>query len=193
MPRKPIDYSNTHFYKIVCRDVNIQDCYVGHTTDFTKRKSQHKNHCNSDTTRVYNMPAYQFIRENGGWINWEMVLINTEKCENSLEAKKREREYIEERKATLNRVRPFVTTEEANEKKRETTNIYHKANMEREKEYRKNNKDRIRDYNKKYQSENKERIAQRRKQHYEEHRDEINKRRREKYHQTKKLQKQKEN
>ena len=42
MPRVPIDYSQTHFYKIVCRNTDIKDCYVGHTTDFTKRKNRHK-------------------------------------------------------------------------------------------------------------------------------------------------------
>ena len=38
MPRLPVDYSNTYFYKIVCRDVSIPDMYVGHTTNFSKRK-----------------------------------------------------------------------------------------------------------------------------------------------------------
>ena len=33
MPSKPMDYSKTRFYKIVCKDLNIKDCYVGHTTD----------------------------------------------------------------------------------------------------------------------------------------------------------------
>ena len=36
MPRKPIDYSKTHFYKIVCNDTEIKPVYVGHTTDFTR-------------------------------------------------------------------------------------------------------------------------------------------------------------
>jgi hypothetical protein len=35
MPKKPIDYSKTHFYKIVCNDTNIKPCYVGHTTEET--------------------------------------------------------------------------------------------------------------------------------------------------------------
>ena len=42
MPRKPIDYSKTHFYKIVCKDLDLSDGYVGHTTDFIKRKSYHR-------------------------------------------------------------------------------------------------------------------------------------------------------
>ena len=41
MPRKEIDYSNTHFYKIVCKDLNIKDCYVGHTTNFKNKKYEH--------------------------------------------------------------------------------------------------------------------------------------------------------
>ena len=39
MPRKAIDYSRTIIYKIVCNDLNVEECYVGSTTDFSKRKS----------------------------------------------------------------------------------------------------------------------------------------------------------
>jgi len=42
MPKKEIDYSNTIIYKIVCRDLNIKECYVGHTTNFTKQKTNIK-------------------------------------------------------------------------------------------------------------------------------------------------------
>ena len=52
MPSKPIDYGNTHFYKIVCKDVSIKECYVGHTTDFTKRKSQHKHLCYGENDKT---------------------------------------------------------------------------------------------------------------------------------------------
>jgi hypothetical protein len=38
MPKQPINYENTIIYKIVCNNLNINDCYVGHTTDFTRRK-----------------------------------------------------------------------------------------------------------------------------------------------------------
>ena len=39
MPRQKRDYSSTHFYKIVCKDLDIRDFYIGHTTDFTTRKT----------------------------------------------------------------------------------------------------------------------------------------------------------
>ena len=42
MPKKNIDYSKTIIYKIVCKDINIKDCYVGSTTDFIRRKNRHK-------------------------------------------------------------------------------------------------------------------------------------------------------
>ena len=75
MPRKPIDYGNTHFYKIVCKDTNVKSLYVGHTTDFTKRKSQHKHLCCAENDKRYNVHVYEFIRENGGWDNWDMIEI----------------------------------------------------------------------------------------------------------------------
>ena len=39
MPLKEINYDKTHFYKLMCKDFNITDCYVGHTTYWVKRKS----------------------------------------------------------------------------------------------------------------------------------------------------------
>ena len=36
MPLKEINYDKTHFYKLMCKDFNITDCYVGHTTDWVK-------------------------------------------------------------------------------------------------------------------------------------------------------------
>ena len=52
MPRKPINYTNTHFYKIVCKDISINDCYIGHTTDFKRRKSNHKRTCYNENDQV---------------------------------------------------------------------------------------------------------------------------------------------
>ena len=45
MPRLPIDYANTVIYKIVCNDLSITELYVGHTTDFIRRKWSHRNNC----------------------------------------------------------------------------------------------------------------------------------------------------
>ena len=67
MPRQTMNYSNTIIYKIVCNDLNIKDCYVGHTTDFKSRKCKHKSVCNNANAKEFNYYVYKFIRENGGW------------------------------------------------------------------------------------------------------------------------------
>ena len=38
MPKVKIDYSNIIFYKISCKDSNIIDTYIGHTTNFIQKK-----------------------------------------------------------------------------------------------------------------------------------------------------------
>ena len=73
MPKTNRDYSKIVIYKIVCNDLNITDCYVGHTTEFTKRKWSHKGDCNNDKSKSYNSLIYTFIRNNGGWNNWTML------------------------------------------------------------------------------------------------------------------------
>jgi predicted GIY-YIG superfamily endonuclease len=66
MPRLPINYTNTHFYKIVCKDTSITDCYVGHTTDFKSRKTKHKHCCMNENNKKYYIYVYKFMRDNGG-------------------------------------------------------------------------------------------------------------------------------
>ena len=90
----------------------MTDCYVGHTTDFTKRKNQHKTRCCNPHNPKHHYKLYQFIRDNGNWDNWEMVLIETRQCENNLEARRIERELTEQIKPSLNLIKPFVSDEE---------------------------------------------------------------------------------
>jgi len=42
-----VNYEKSTIYKIVCKDVNIKDCYVGSTTNFNRRKQEHKYNCNN--------------------------------------------------------------------------------------------------------------------------------------------------
>ena len=159
MPLKQIDYSKTHFYKIICKNTNIKDIYVGHTTDFKTRKGCHKRVCNNSNDKNYNLPLYKFIRENEGWDNFDMILIETVPMENSLEARKRERELIEELHAEINYIKkPAVSPEEAKQRKKEWT----KANEDQVKEYKHN-----------WQIENRERLSEIRKQQYQYRREEI--------------------
>lgn len=100
MPKVQINYQNTKMYKIVCDDT--EKFYVGHTTNFTKRKQGHKSDSKTKDTKVYRM-----IREFGGWENWRIVLIEKYPCNNKREAEKREEELRLESKADLNMYRCF--------------------------------------------------------------------------------------
>lgn len=115
MPHLPIDYSKTLIYKIVCKNTNITDTYVGHTTRWKDRKSKHKKYCGekkNDDRKDFDYPVYQFIRNNGGWNNWSMILVEEYSCENKLQAEQRERYWIETLNANLNRNIPSRTKQE---------------------------------------------------------------------------------
>ena len=112
MPKIAIDYSKCVIYKLVCKDINVTDVYIGHTTQFTKRKYQHKSNSHNIDNKLYHLPVYAFIREHGGFDNWDMVLIENYSCSNQLEALRRERYYLELLQATLNSRIPSRTNEE---------------------------------------------------------------------------------
>jgi len=133
MPKKPIDYTNSSIYKLCCRDTDITDCYVGSTTNFRSRKYQHKNSCNNENLKDYNLKVYQFIREHGNWENWDMVLIEKVNVNDGNELHKEERKWIEQLNATLNCQLPTRTRKEWCEDNREYNN-------KKSKEWRENNK-----------------------------------------------------
>lgn len=112
MTKSPIDYSKAIIYKISCNDNSITDCYVGSTTNFRIRKYRHKFNCCIETAKEYNMKIYQFIRANGGWDNWTMVLIETYPTTTSLELFKRERYWCDEFKSNLNTYTPYRSPNE---------------------------------------------------------------------------------
>ena len=106
MPKTYIDYSNTNIYKITCKDETISDVYVGHTTNFVQRKYAHKICCTNNNNNN-NCKLYQVIRNNGGWDNWKMEIIEFINCKDLYEAIKKEQEYVVLFKATLNTIEPL--------------------------------------------------------------------------------------
>jgi len=109
MPKSEIDYSNTIIYKITCKDTNIKDIYIGHTTNFVQRKHAHKQSCINDKSFNYKCKLYEVIRNNGGWQNWKMEIINFFNCQDHYEARKKEQEYFISMNATLNSIEPMPT------------------------------------------------------------------------------------
>ena len=107
MPKVEIDYSNTVFYKIYCKDPSINELYIGHTTNFIQRKHAHKQSCLNITNKNYNCKLYSVIRDNNGWDNWRMEIIAFHDCDGLMTAKKYEQVYFEQYKATLNSIEPM--------------------------------------------------------------------------------------
>ena len=104
MPKISIDYSNTVFYKIYCKDINFHDVYIGHTTNFVQRKHSHKRACNKSSHPSHNFKVYKIIREHGGWENWNMEIIGFKNCKDHLDACTVEQEYFDSYEASLNSI-----------------------------------------------------------------------------------------
>jgi hypothetical protein len=107
MSKVDIDYSNTIFYKISCKDTNITDLYIGHTINFVQRKCAHKQSCINPKYANYNCKVYKIIRQNGGWDNWRMDIIAYHECKDLHEARTKEQEYFILYNATLNSIEPM--------------------------------------------------------------------------------------
>ena len=172
MPRQEMDYTRTIIYKIVCNDISVTECYVGHTTNFIKRKNHHKSDCNNEKSNNYNSYVYQFIRANGSWENWDMVQIEEFSCENRLQACARERYWIETLKAELNSCIPNRSKKEYKQSNKDVITkqkkLYYETKreeiLENKKRYYEANKDEIAEYQKQYQKQyyetNKDKICQ---------------------------------
>ena len=107
MPRKAVDYSKTVIYKIQHNEDETL-LYVGSTTNFNNRKSQHKNSCTNPKNRCHNLKVYRMIRENGGWDCFSMTKIEDYPCENGRDAEAREDKHMRELKANMNAHRAFI-------------------------------------------------------------------------------------
>ena len=113
MDKLPISYDNACIYKIVCKDANITEKYVGSTTNLIQRRRAHKTVCCNDNAKRHNTFVYQFIRENGSFDNWDVVLVEkVVDCKDIQHLRKRERFYIESLKPELNTKIPMRTQKE---------------------------------------------------------------------------------
>ena len=159
MTRIPINNYNTIIYKLCCKDPIITDIYIGHTTHFIKRKQLHKTDCNNIKGIKYNYYVYRFIRNNGGFDNWDMVEIIKLKCIDVRNAERVEREYFDLLKPSLNKNKPMLYDGEIKE--------YYKDNIDKIKQYYEQHKEKMKNQASKYYYNNKEKISLKNKKNYE--------------------------
>jgi hypothetical protein len=149
-----IEYS---IYKIVCKDTAITDLYVGSTKDIKTREAVHKSDCHSPNSGRYNLRIYKFIRDHGGYENWEMVVLETVLC-NRVQAKIYERTYSELLMATLNMNVPGRTAQEWSH----TNYVINRGEISiLKKQYYLKHRSRILQTVKQYQTLNKDKIKER--------------------------------
>ena len=173
MPKTPIDYSKCSIYKIEHND-NESLVYVGHTTNFDKRKTSHKSGCYNENDTHYNLKVYQMIRQNGGWDMFKMLEVEKYPCADKREADRRENEVMKELRACMNTNNSFRTKEEITEYHTNYRELHKEKIQERDKKYYEQNKPKIQEYDKKYYEQNKPKIQERSKDYYESNKQEIN-------------------
>lgn len=165
-------YQNSVIYKIKHNeDYDDLNIYVGSTANFTHRKCCHKNNCNNEKNKHYNIPVYKYIRNNGGWDEWVMIPIEQYPCNNKDELKIRERYHIDLLKSKLNQRIPSRTDKEWRDDNKEKINEYWRNNKdkkyEKDKRYRESHKEILVEKKKQYREANKEKIAERDKKYRE--------------------------
>jgi len=146
MPRLPINFENTQIYRFVCNDVNITNTYVGSTTNWINRKTGHKSNCNTPNDK-HHLNVYQIIRENGGWDNWNMILVEDYPCKGKREAEQREQYWKEKYNDDMGSIRAFITEEQHAEQKAKRSASYRATHrdqiIEQKAEYHATHKDQL--------------------------------------------------
>ena len=155
MPKLPVDYSKTIIYKLVkYDDYDNENIYIGSTTDFVKRKCNHKIGCNNEKRKEYNLKKNQYIRNNGGWNEWNMIEIEKFPCNDGNEARAREEYWRCHFNAQLNTLRAY-------------------RNDEQKKQYNKEKNDRNKDKRLEHYEQNRDELLEQKKAYYEKNKDKI--------------------
>ena len=160
MPIKLIDYNKTEIYKLIHKDdINNENIYIGSTTNFRTRKCSHRQRCTNEKSKKHHFKVYQNIRNNGGWTEWNMLLVEKFPCIDKRESLVRERFWIDHFKSKLNSDIPCRT----------------------QKEWGIDNKEKVDEYKKKHYIGNKEEITKYKKEWYNDHKKEISEKQKIKY------------
>ena len=148
-------YENAKIYKLVN---SVEDAiYIGSTCNMlSKRLSAHKSNAKKHPFQL----VYNHLN-NIGWDNVQIILIDYAKCNNREELLKIEREYIDRLKPQLNYSRPCITDEERKE-------LFTRSSRQ----WRSNNTEKVREYQRNYFEKNKEKLMARDKQYDKKFKDE---------------------
>ena len=131
----PRDYTFYKIYKNGCEN------YVGSTVNLYNRKKLHKNCCNDEKSKKYNLPVYKYIRANGGYDSFCYEILDKRFC-CKVDAEIYEAELMKIHNATLNVHRNYSEEDKKEYNKQKLKNYrkkYPDYNKQKCKEYRKKN------------------------------------------------------
>ena len=150
-------YWNSDIYVIrtISKENGEVSLYVGSTTDFDTRKGDHKYAIYNENRKEYNRKLYAKIRYNSG--DWNMEVYKHFRCENQKELKAEEERVRVTLDADLNM---NVCSTGLN------TDGYVQYEREYGKEYRTNNKEKMKEYQRIYNIKNKKIISEKSKVRY---------------------------
>ena len=124
MPKKEIDLSCCVVYVLKYNDIVY---YVGSTNNLFLRVSLHKSLCKNNKC---NTKLYKFMRENGGFDNWNLEIIVTyTDCKTLQELHWHEREYYDIINPELNTLKPCLSKEEKIQYASYHHNLYRNKNL----------------------------------------------------------------
>jgi hypothetical protein len=169
------DLSNCYIYHIVDKENIVH--YVGSTSNMNSRKSSHRYRCNTEHDKKYHLDIYQYIRNNGGFDNFEILPIRKlENISNKTELLIAEQAEMNKFSNLKNKNGSYRTKEESKKQKNEYN-----------RQYREKNKDQIHEKAHQYYESKKEQRLEYQRNYIEKNKDQLNEKRRQKYQQKKQL------
>jgi hypothetical protein len=135
------NYEDARIYKLVSKDVSHDLIYIGSTTrDLRERLGEHKRNYKKWGNGKYSYVTSFELFKNG---EVDIILIEEVNCENKHQLHSRERYWIENLNC-VNKQIPCQTLKEYRDNNKEKI-------KERMREYKEKNKDKIREYMREYQ------------------------------------------
>jgi len=162
LEKKQRDYSKSVIYKIVCKNISVSYTYIGSTTNWYNRKALHKSDYYNVSSPRHKLQIYEFIRNNGDWNNFVMILVEEFSCENKRQLDQREQYWKEIYQDNIGINRSFISSEQ----KIELNKQYYKENKEEIKQQKRDEYANDKSYKQKYYEEHKKEILLKAKEKY---------------------------
>jgi hypothetical protein len=97
-------------YILYCKNLSVKDEYVGKSVDIYSRINNHKSDCNSEVKKKSDTRLYNFMRQHGGFKEWEFSVL--EVCPRDIIDKKEMSEWLTQAEIKwIKRLEPTLNTQ----------------------------------------------------------------------------------